>query len=240
MENTPRSSFIPKQASGAKVNVKRRKNRVNLFSLLATVILVGTVVLASGTFFYKDYITSRLEQQKNALAAERDRFNESDIASVRELDRRIKAAEYRLDRHLAASRIFDALELNTKRSVQFQSFALERRPSGDLTLLMNGVTREFKTVALQAEQLAGDDIFSASFFGGIANAIQEAEGTPGAGTESVSFSVTVDVPFSSAVYQESGAAPVETVEQPSASDVAGSPTEGSAGLPGAENTEDPQ
>lgn len=199
MEENPRSSFIPKKVPATRTTVRRSRRRLSVISLIATVVLVASVVLAGGTFFYRDYVSGRLVEQKNALAAERERFSESDIASVRELDRRIEAAKYRIDNHLSISSVLRAIELNTKQSVQFTTFNLERRPSGNLTITVSGVTSDFEKVALQAEQFDDAETLSSFHFTDISNTIAGEE--EGGSEEEVQFGVTTDITKSDVLYK---------------------------------------
>lgn len=211
MADTPRSSFIPKQTPGATPgSVRRRKRRFDVLSFGGAVVLVGSLALAGGTFFYKDYVAKGLEEQKLALAAERERFSESDIASVRELGRRIAAAKYRLDRHLAISKVFDALELTTMQNVRFRTFSLQRRPSEGVTLTASGVAQEFNTVALQEEQFRRDSIFGEAFFQNVTNSIGVFDGdvtidAPSDGESGVNFTVVTNITPSALRYTASAA-----------------------------------
>lgn len=164
MAEVQRSSFIPRQAAGAVPSRVRRKRRFHVFGFIATALLLASVILAVGLLFYKDYVLASLESEKAALEQERTRFDESSIASVTELDRRIAAAYYLLDEHIAPSKIFDALELTTKERVQFTSFNFERRPSGEVTVTIGGSTPEFKTVALQALQFGRNPLMEDAVF----------------------------------------------------------------------------
>lgn len=164
MAEVQRSSFIPRQAAGSVPSRVRRKRRFHVFGFIATAFLLASVILAVGLMFYKDYVAATLESEKKALEEERKRFNEGNIASVTELDRRIAAAYYVLDNHIAPSKIFDVLELTTKDRVQFTNFDFTRRPSGDVTLTIEGSTPEFKTVALQALQFGRDPLMKDSVF----------------------------------------------------------------------------
>lgn len=126
--------------------------------------LVGSLALAGGIYFYKNYLLSELAGQQQALKDERNKFNEADILSLQEFNRRVSAAELLLDNHISPSKVFDTLELTTKERIQFTDFELEQRPSQDVTLTIQGGTEEFKTVALQALQFDDDALMKDAIF----------------------------------------------------------------------------
>lgn len=204
--NTP-SYFIPKQTQGAVPARVKQKKKFHIFSFVATVMLLGAVILAGFTFFYEGYTEQQLEDQKNALAEARNRFNEADIASVQELDRRMRAATYLLDRHVALSRVFDALELTTKQSIQFTGLKYEQRPSSDGTLTITGGTESFRTVALQANSFAGATLFADAIFTDLGTSPVDPEAV--GPSHRVGFDVTADIPASAILYQGTILAPQE-------------------------------
>lgn len=211
MADSPRSSFIPKQATSAVSSRTNPRKRFNVFGLIATVLLLGALVLAGGTYFFKNYTLQQLEAEKVRLADARGKFNEADIVAVRELDRKLNAANFLLERHISPSKIFDTLELTTKTTVQFAGFSLQRLPSDDVSITLIGATEEFKSVALQKMQFGSDPIFSSSIFTelasnalvideeGIQEASEEAQDIPG-----VSFNVTGTVAASRLRYSGIG------------------------------------
>jgi len=166
MAEVPRSSFIPKQATTAVSSRVRKKRHFNVLGLISSVVLLTSLVLAGGAYFYKDFALGRLAQEKTRLEEQRSLFVQSDMVSVRELDRRFRAAEYLLQNHISPSKIFDTLELNTKKSVQFTSLSFSRLPSQTVSVSITGATEEFKTVALQALQFGDNPLLKDAIFGG--------------------------------------------------------------------------
>lgn len=194
MADIPRSSFIPKQPSGAVPNRVKKKRRFHALSYSATVLLIASLALGGGTFFYKDYLRSDLESEKQALEAERTRFNQGDIASVQELDYKLSIARLLLDTHVSPSKIFDTLELATRERIQFTNFSFTQQPSQNVTLTISGGTEEFKTVALQALTFGDDALFKEADITNIGNATPSIEDvTNNAGTADTEYSVNFTV-----------------------------------------------
>ena len=160
MDNVPRSSFIPKQATSATPKQTKRKQVFSVFGVLGIVLLIGSVVSAGGVFAYTKYLENELASQKSALAIESQKFSDVDMVTVRNADAQLEKARELLDEHTSPSKIFEALEKNTKESVQYKTFSYERRPSGDVTLNITGVTNEFGKVSLQWTQYLEDVILA--------------------------------------------------------------------------------
>lgn len=149
MAEAPRSSFIPKQISGTTPVTVRRKRVFSVMNFISGVFLIGAILAAGGVFFYNSYLERTLALQRDALNEEYRKFDEGEIASVKAFDQQLKLAGHLLDRHASPSSLLDALEVNTKASVQYTSFDYERRPSGGITLNITGTTDEFGKLSLQ-------------------------------------------------------------------------------------------
>lgn len=167
MGKTPRTSFIPKQNTGSATGGGRRRRRLNLFSFFAVVVFLGTLTLSVGVFFYKQYSENQLGVNKQQLANSRSSFQQGDIESIRELDRRLRTAEELLDSHVAVSKIFDALEERTLSAVQLDGLRYERFESGNIQILTTGSAPRFNTVALQEFQFGDEALFDAVTFSDI-------------------------------------------------------------------------
>ena len=213
MADIPRSSFIPKQTSGAVPTRVKKKRRFHALSYSATVVLIVSLALGGGTYFYKDYLQSDLQSEKQALEAERNRFNQGDIASVQELDYKLSVAKLLLDTHISPSKIFDALELTTRESIQFTNFSFTQQPGQSVALTITGGTEEFKSVALQALTYGADALFSGADITSIGNTspgIDDVTSGAGAGSgsapeHSVNFTVQGTVAGDSIVYDGNNA-----------------------------------
>jgi hypothetical protein len=225
MADIPRSSFIPKQTSGAVPSRIKKKKHFHALSYSATVILVASLALGGGTFFYKDYLASQLESEKQALNEERNRFNQSDIASVQELDYKLSVARLLLDTHISPSKVFDVLELTTREQVQFTDFAFSQQPSQNVSLSISGGTEEFKTVALQVLTYGRDALMSNADVTEIGNTIPSVESIGNSGVANTEYSINFTVEGSLAagalMYDGSGAPlPEDPAEAPPQTDEA--------------------
>ena len=216
MANAPRSSFIPKQVTTSAIPKKIRHTRVfSILGFISAALLLVSLLLSAGIFVLKDLEQRKLTERQDTLTAERGKFNEADIAEVRNFNARIELARTLLDAHVAPSKIFDTLEINTKQSVQYTSLEYVRRPSGDISLDLIGVTDDFAKVALQSMQYSEDFILKDMMvtevglsLGGIE------EGQVSGGTKTVNFKIASNVDASKLLFESesTGSAPEVDVE----------------------------
>jgi len=209
MANAPRSSFIPRQVAGVTPKTIRQKRVFNIFGFFSVTLLLLSIVAAGGTFLYKNYLERQLAAEKDALQAEYDKFDEAELVSVRTFDTRLDLVAQLLENHVAPSKIFDALEAGTKQSVQYTTFSYERRPSGDITLDIMGITDEFSKVSLQWMEYLRGTLFADAVLTRVAQGVVD-----GAGELSevpvfekrINFNLIANIPASSIYYDGTRAA----------------------------------
>lgn len=173
MEQTPKTSFIPKQSMNTAPSQKRRHRSFNVLGFIAMVLFLGSLVLSVGVFFYKQYSDNKLTALKQELAESRSSFQQGDIESIRELEQRLQSAYFLMNQHLSVSSLLDALERRTLQNVQFTSFAYERRSSGNASVNLGGKSSRFNTVALQGTEFTSESAFESSLFSDINIVIEE-------------------------------------------------------------------
>lgn len=205
MASTPRSSFIPKQVTSSAIPQKVRRTRVfSIVGFFASLILFAAVLASGGVFFYKNFIVERdLEAMKVQLESERTKFNDGELRDIKNFDLKIELAKSILDEHIAPSRVFDALEARTKQSVQYTSFTYTKRPSGNVTVELSGVTDEFAKVALQSMQYQEDLVLSNAYMTSVGLGTHTAtpeEANPGLVTKQISFTLVANVEGSDIAY----------------------------------------
>ncbi len=167
MVDAPKTSFIPKQTLGSMPGRVARRKHFNVFRFMGMVVFLCGMILAVGVFLYKDYSQRELVRRQAELKTLKDAFNQGDIAAIRELDRRIKVSKALLDTHLSPSVVFDALELRTQQDARFTNFSYDRRESGSIEVILEGMARRFNTIALQSQQLADAQVLARTIFSGL-------------------------------------------------------------------------
>jgi len=164
---------------------------------------MGSVVLGVGAFIYDKMQSASLETVRQQLTAEKNRFQFDILDDIRAIDNRLKSAQALIDGHVSPSKLFDILERSTQEDVQYTAMAFVRRPSGDISVLLTGITTSFNSVALQAQRFGEESTLrdgSAIF----TDLNKESDGD-------VIFTVTLDIPKEALVFE--GTLTEETTEE---------------------------
>lgn len=160
MAYIPRSSFTSGAAAGAIPAQVKKRRTIRIFGVLSMIMIIGSLASVVVTFLYKEYAVNQLEASKAALQKESDVDNEKYIEEIRVYDKKLRVAEYLLDTHIAPSHIFEKLEGSAKETVQFESLEFSYDPGFEAALEVDGVTKEFASLALQKIQFSEDALFS--------------------------------------------------------------------------------
>ncbi len=205
MEQAPKTSFIPKQTIG--VPRSRERRSFNVVTFASTVIFLAVLVLSIGVFFYKEYVTTNLDTEKQKLADFKEKFDtgaSDDMREIRLLEDRFIIAKNLLDRHISMTRVFAALEDRVQSEAQLTSFGYERRPSGEAQLTLDGRALSLNTVALQERGFAAEPSFvpDTIVFSGVD--IAGAQGSEDAATsegQQVVFNIVTDLDTTAVAYR---------------------------------------
>lgn len=133
----------------------RKIKERNLFSFLALIIFIASVLLSAGMFGYKYYLKYRIDQMGADLENARATIEPETIRALTRLDNRISSTRELLIGHRAPTLLFEFLEVSTPKTVRFNDFRFSMAAQG-LKLSMRGEARGYSALALQA------DIFSKS------------------------------------------------------------------------------
>lgn len=146
MEPKFQSSFIPKRPIGEAQPLSAPV--ANIFSVMATVIFVLTLVICGALFAYKYLLTNQVAQAETDLGAAEAAYQPGTIQEIIAAESRIKAASALLSKHIAASQMLDLLSGLTVRSIRWGGFSF----IGKTDTPTATVSAEVKTYASLAEQ----------------------------------------------------------------------------------------
>lgn len=163
MVNPQGTSFIPQRPARGKTEA-RRVRKVYVLAYVAYITFFGSLLFAGAVFFFSFSLDVQIGVKEEALAAEQKQFNEGDIESVRDLDKRIKIAQERLNSHVSVLAIFEALERSTVESLQFIRFSYQRLNDQFPTVTFTGTSDRFNNVLFQREILSSNPILAGSSF----------------------------------------------------------------------------
>lgn len=168
MADIPRSSFIPNGSLNMTPETVRRKRTFHVFGFLGTALLVGSLLSAGFVFFLHASSQSKLDAAQRELSAQKELFDADKVREIKEFDRRLKVATILLKNHISPLHLFTALEAETKKRIQFTSFALERTSMNEVLVSLVGRTEEFKILALQEIGFTSDSLLKNIIFSEVA------------------------------------------------------------------------
>lgn len=175
------TSFIPKKDSSL---IEEKTKKSIDFVLLVSVFIFSVAVISSlGVFLYQNFLESNIEESKIMLERERGNFDIDSIKVLSRLNDRIISSEELLNKHIDPTGFFEFLEEKTLKNIQFKSLDFTYK-DGDTKVIMEGVARNYSSVALQS------DIFGESPY--IKNPIFSNLDVNNIGDVIFDFSATVD------------------------------------------------
>lgn len=158
MAYIPRSSFS--STPGVIPTQIQKKHKFHAFNILSSLVIIATIVSTIGVFFYAGYAERQLNNAKTALQKESDVDNEKYIEEISVYQKKLGIATHLLDTHVSPSHLFQILEEATNDTVQFKSLEFTYDPGFEIDIVVNGVTPEFASLALQEIQFGHDALFS--------------------------------------------------------------------------------
>lgn len=168
MDKEFQTTFIPKKNLSQEAPQARQASPrgavLGIFPIIAAIIFFLGVVAAGGAFAYELLLERRIESMRESLTRSQGAFEPSLIVELRQLDRRLNVANDLLRSHVAVSPVFRVIENVTLQSVKYDTFDYVFT-EGRAEISMNGIARDYKTVAEQSQvlgrnQFANDHIFS--------------------------------------------------------------------------------
>ena len=170
MDSNFQTSFIPKKPLAEERVVSSAGSGTSLFSFVVTIIFFASLASAGGMYFYEASLQKSITANNASLAAARNAFEPALITTLQTLDRRITDSTQLLSNHIAVSPIFQALEVNTLKGIQFTKFSYSTPidPAAQITVNMSGKATNYSEIALQSDQLATNKNIHNSIFSNLA------------------------------------------------------------------------
>jgi hypothetical protein len=188
MVNPQGTSFIPQRPARGK-SQPRQVRKIYVLAYIAYVMFFGSLIAAGVVLFYQFSLGVHLDEKRTQLEQERQQFNQGDIESVRDLERRLKVAQERLNKHVSVLAIFEALERSTVRSLRYVSFSYQRLNDSFPLLTFSGTSERFNNVLFQREVLASNPILAGSSFSEVQLQSSVNAQNPSVVTETIAFTL---------------------------------------------------
>ena len=152
METKFQTSFIPK-APVTDSSAGRRSSGAGFLFLISFILFMASLCAAVGVFFYNQILDQKIKSGNDELSQNQNIFNPSVVQDYSRLNDRINASYEILKKHVAVSNLFNILSAVTLKNVRFSNFTYANAGSDKISLTMNGQTRSYEMVALQARAL---------------------------------------------------------------------------------------
>lgn len=164
MEPKFQTSFIPKSSVVMKTTDIKSPTTVTLLPIVATVMLILSILSAGGIFFYQQYLGRKIIQANDALVLAQAAFEPKIINELMLVSDQIKSVKELLEKHIIVSNLFTIFQSSTIPSVRFTTFTFERKENGLITVGIEGEGASYSHVAKQAEILSSSDFVKNVFF----------------------------------------------------------------------------
>ncbi len=142
------SSFIPKSPVKGAVR-PRGVRKIYVFTYISSVIFIGTIMAAVGTYAFQLSVQSELNNQKNLLNQEKERFSVSDIARMELLDQQLRSARELMNSHVSVPKLFEALEFSTTNALGLIGFSYTRSQTADVSLEITALANSIDIALFQ-------------------------------------------------------------------------------------------
>lgn len=160
MQGSSNNSFIPKRRH-AKRQRSKPGRKVFLITILAYSLLFAALLAALGVVFYKNYVTTQLENEVLALDGEVNTFSVQNFKRVQEFDSSLQKTQNRVDNTVSVTRVLDELDRITAQPIQINNLEFKRRGDQDLQVMISFSTETLDGALFQRKVLnANSSVFS--------------------------------------------------------------------------------
>ena len=154
MEQNFQTSFIPK-----KPIIERRATSspsVSFFTIVSFFILFTVILASLGLYFYKISLKKTITEKEKSLELAKNDFELPKITELQVLEKRLKASNEILSRHIVITPVFEALSVITMKTVRYTKFGydLGTDKNPKISIKMSGQAVGYRSVALQSDLFA--------------------------------------------------------------------------------------
>lgn len=191
--NAQGTSFIPQRPIGGDKSAPRGARKIYVLAYLSYVLFFGSIIAAAGVFFIQFSLDRQLEARQATLAAAKTQFNQADIESIRDLEKRMNIAKERLNNHVSVLSIFEALEASAIPSIFFNSFTYQRQGDDFPLVTFSGDSSQFGNVLFQREAFDSNQVLAGATFKEVTMQTLVSEDNPIDRNELVKFTLEKEV-----------------------------------------------
>ena len=151
MEQDFQTSFIPKKPMIDSRAVAPRP--VGILTIACAFIFFAILLSTGALYFYKAILANNITQMEKDLNLAQSRFEPSKITQLQSLDKRLRAANEVLSKHVAISPIFQTLQDVTMKTIRYTKFdyTFDEGTNSMVLVKMSGIAVGYRSIALQAD-----------------------------------------------------------------------------------------
>ncbi len=151
MDQNFQTSFIPKKPMIEDRAVASKP--IGLLTIISIFIFFTIAIATGALYFYNNILAKNITQMETDLGVAKNRFEPAKILQLQVLDKRLRASNDILSKHIAISPIFKALQDVTMKSVSYTkfSYSFDDSKGSKIAVKMSGITLGYSDVALQSD-----------------------------------------------------------------------------------------
>ena len=151
MQSQFKSSFIPQSSVAVP---QTSKGSSQLLNVLATGLLILTMLTCGGLYFYQRSIQSNIGNLSSQLSSAKQSIDTNEFKEIMEFSRRLSAIKTILAQHVSITKLFKMLESQTVSSVRFVDLNFAFSAGGAIDLNLQGEAKNYQSIALQESVFA--------------------------------------------------------------------------------------
>lgn len=151
MENSFQTSFIPKKPISATTQNVVQKTPLSFITTISFIVLIISVILSVGFYFYKNYLIKQKESISISLQQARSSFDKDKISTLELFNKRIEAASIIIENHVVLSPLFNLIGEITIPNIQYTKFSHQNTANNVLLVKMSGIAVDNKSIAIQSD-----------------------------------------------------------------------------------------
>ncbi len=165
MEPKFQTSFIPKKpvVSGADNKITKVYS-TNIFSVIATVFFLVTIITSGGLYFYKMVLNNQISQAQSEVNAASQALQVDKIQSLINANSKIKTSQNLLEKHIIVSKLLALLQTLTIKNVHFAKLIYTN--NGTPSISMPGEAGSYNALIQQQSIISGNEFMKNPTFTG--------------------------------------------------------------------------
>jgi hypothetical protein len=133
----------------------RASRPTSLLTIISIFIFIAVILSAGGLYFYKGIMEKDIAKMKADLVLAKNRFEPTKISQLQVLDKRLRASDQILSKHITISPIFNALQSLTLKTIRYTKFSYSFGDNNKIDIKINGQSigyaGGYRSIALQSD-----------------------------------------------------------------------------------------